>query len=195
MASPFAVTVSTTSAPVTLAIATVAAVELPLAEALVGADWTTPENETDPAAIAFDWLSVTVIVALPLAGASRYQISVRFWFPGPFCAARNVSAVPPYVTPLTVVFPSRIEMPTTRMRLGFVPTVCDHDSDDACAGEAAEAAGESATTAAFAGDASSETRTTVQSMVHKKTAGFHRKVTRAILCDAAPVRRPLQAKG
>jgi len=86
LASPFAVTVSITTWPVVLVTLTEALVLCAVAVAGVpnGVDWSTPVNEMELAAIAFEADMETTTLAVPGVGASRYHISVRFWFPPEF---------------------------------------------------------------------------------------------------------------
>lgn len=73
------VRVSRTISPATVAALTEALLPFPVAEIKVpvGLLRLTPVKDTAPATIEALLLTLTVMVAVPLAGESRYQISVR----------------------------------------------------------------------------------------------------------------------
>jgi hypothetical protein len=92
-----------------------------------GVVWSTPVKEAAPPTTAVDPpVIVTVIVAVPTAGAIKRKISTRgSVVAGPLCDPTEVKLVAPYVTP-SVLVPTRTETPTKRTRFEPEFTVWDH---------------------------------------------------------------------
>ena len=57
--------------------------------------WFTAVNDTAPPTTCAAFASVATTFAVPEGGASKYQTSMRFWFPGPFWTRRRFSGWPP----------------------------------------------------------------------------------------------------